>query len=142
MALSHASIVTVREMVVGDTMDQVYMVMAHFDHDLKSCLKRHEGPLPPSLTARAGAPLHPAPLLLPLTRPPLLPPPRLTLGSGRAALAALLSVVGLARQPRQPRVARLLVALHLAALERARRGGRRGPARRAHHAALLLPAAV
>ena len=46
MALSHASIVTVREMVVGDTMDQVDMVMAHFDHDLKSCLKRHEGPLP------------------------------------------------------------------------------------------------
>ena len=31
-------------MVVGREHDKIFMVMEHFDHDLKSCVERHEGP--------------------------------------------------------------------------------------------------
>jgi cell division cycle 2-like protein len=37
---SHANVVSVKEMVVGDNMDQVYMAMEYFDCDLKVALRR------------------------------------------------------------------------------------------------------
>ncbi len=37
LALRHANIVGVREMVVGGSLDKVYMVMDYFDNDLKVC---------------------------------------------------------------------------------------------------------
>ena len=45
LTLAHENIVRVKEMVVGDASDQVFMVMTCFDRDLKSCLRDHEGPL-------------------------------------------------------------------------------------------------
>ena len=47
LALSHESIVSVHEMVVGDTPDKVFMVMEFFDCDLKDALSRASstGPL-------------------------------------------------------------------------------------------------
>lgn len=47
LALSHESIVSVQEMVVGDTPDKVFMVMEFFDCDLKDALSRASsaGPL-------------------------------------------------------------------------------------------------
>lgn len=44
IALQHENIIRVQEMVVGYEHDKIYMVMEHFDHDLKSCLERHIGP--------------------------------------------------------------------------------------------------
>jgi len=41
LALSHESIVSVREMVVGDAMDKVFMVMEFFDFDLSEGLASH-----------------------------------------------------------------------------------------------------
>ena len=35
LALRHTHIVSVREMVVGSTLDKVYMVMDYYDNDLK-----------------------------------------------------------------------------------------------------------
>ncbi|GKY97516.1 hypothetical protein MPSEU_000709800 [Mayamaea pseudoterrestris] len=43
--LAHENIVSVREMVVGDGVDQVYMVMDYFEFDLKDGLDRFEGAL-------------------------------------------------------------------------------------------------
>ena len=43
LTLAHENIVRVKEMVVGDATDQVFMVMTCFDRDLKSCLRDHEG---------------------------------------------------------------------------------------------------
>lgn len=44
LALQHENIVRVQEMVVGLEHDKVFMVMEHFDHDLKSCVDCHDGP--------------------------------------------------------------------------------------------------
>ena len=43
--LAHENVVSVREMVVGDGFDQVYMVMDWFEFDLKNGLDRFEGAL-------------------------------------------------------------------------------------------------
>lgn len=45
LALSHENIVSVREMVVGKSVEQVYMVMEFFEFDLKQGLDRFEGAL-------------------------------------------------------------------------------------------------
>lgn len=45
LALSHESIVSVREMVVGDAIDKVFMVMEYFEFDLKMGISRFEGAL-------------------------------------------------------------------------------------------------
>lgn len=45
LALSHENIVSVREMVVGKSLDQVYMAMEFFEFDLKQGLERFEGAL-------------------------------------------------------------------------------------------------
>lgn len=45
LALSHESIVNVKEMVVGDGMDKVFMVMELFEFDLKEGLSRFQGAL-------------------------------------------------------------------------------------------------
>ena len=44
LSLHNPNIVRVLEMVVGKTLDKVYMVMEYFDHDLKSVMRhmRHE----------------------------------------------------------------------------------------------------
>ena len=39
-------IVSVKEMVVGEDRDKVFMVMEYFDHDLKTCIEKHDGPFP------------------------------------------------------------------------------------------------
>ncbi|CAM9923254.1 unnamed protein product, partial [Choristocarpus tenellus] len=38
LSLHHPNIVRVLEMVIGSTLDKVYMVMEYFDHDLKSVM--------------------------------------------------------------------------------------------------------
>ena len=43
LALSHESIVTVREMVVGSTNDKVFMVMACYEMDLHAAMKKGPG---------------------------------------------------------------------------------------------------
>jgi cell division cycle 2-like protein len=45
LALSHESIVTVKEMVVGDSPDQVFMVMDYYEFDLKVGINNFDGPL-------------------------------------------------------------------------------------------------
>lgn len=45
LALDHESIVSVREMVTGDAIDKVFMVMELFEFDLKVGLSRFEGAL-------------------------------------------------------------------------------------------------
>lgn len=45
LALAHENIVSVREMVVGSSVEQVYMVMEFFEFDLKQGLDRYEGAL-------------------------------------------------------------------------------------------------
>lgn len=45
LALSHESIVNVKEMVVGDAMDKVFMVMEYYEFDLKVGISNFEGPL-------------------------------------------------------------------------------------------------
>ena len=45
LALSHENIVSVREMVVGKSVEQVYMVMEFFEFDLKQGLDRYDGAL-------------------------------------------------------------------------------------------------
>jgi cell division cycle 2-like protein len=45
MSLSHESIVTAKEMVVGDAPDQVFMVMDYYEFDLKEGIGRFDGPL-------------------------------------------------------------------------------------------------
>jgi len=45
LALSHESIVSVREMVVGDAIDKVFMVMEFFEFDLKVGIDRFDGAL-------------------------------------------------------------------------------------------------
>lgn len=45
LALSHESIVSVKEMVVGDANDQVFMVMEFFEFDLKGGIEKFDGPL-------------------------------------------------------------------------------------------------
>jgi cell division cycle 2-like protein len=45
LALAHENIVSVREMVVGNSVEQVYMVMEFFQFDLKKGLDRFEGAL-------------------------------------------------------------------------------------------------
>lgn len=45
LSLSHESIVSVREMVVGDGMDKVFMVMEFFEFDLKDGIDRFDGAL-------------------------------------------------------------------------------------------------
>ncbi|CAM9832437.1 unnamed protein product, partial [Hapterophycus canaliculatus] len=44
LSLHHPNIVRVLEMVIGSTLDKVYMVMEYFDHDLKSVMRhmRHQ----------------------------------------------------------------------------------------------------
>ncbi|CAN0050329.1 unnamed protein product, partial [Ectocarpus fasciculatus] len=44
LSLHNPNIVRVLEMVVGSTLDKVYMVMEYFDHDLKSVMRhmRHQ----------------------------------------------------------------------------------------------------
>ena len=44
LELKHPNIIPVREMVVGDTLDQVYMVMDYMDHDLKVLLRTMKHP--------------------------------------------------------------------------------------------------
>ena len=46
LALRHEHIVSVKEMVVGRAQDKVFMVMEYFDHDLKTCIEKHDGPFP------------------------------------------------------------------------------------------------
>lgn len=51
LALAHENIVHVREMVVGNDMDKVFMVMQLFDFDLNEAMSKHlldGGPLPQS----------------------------------------------------------------------------------------------
>jgi hypothetical protein len=38
LALNHPNIMRVREMVVGSTMDKIYMVMDYYENDLKTCM--------------------------------------------------------------------------------------------------------
>jgi cell division cycle 2-like protein len=45
LALSHESIVTVKEMVVGDAIDKVFMVMEFFEFDLKDGISKFNGAL-------------------------------------------------------------------------------------------------
>jgi cell division cycle 2-like protein len=45
LALSHESIVNVKEMVVGDGVDKVFMVMEFFEMDLKDGISRFDGAL-------------------------------------------------------------------------------------------------
>jgi cell division cycle 2-like protein len=45
LALSHESIVTVKEMVVGDAMDKCFMVMAYYEFDLKDGILKFDGAL-------------------------------------------------------------------------------------------------
>jgi serine/threonine protein kinase len=45
LSLSHESIVTVKEMVVGDGPEQVYMVMDYYEFDLKVGISNFDGPL-------------------------------------------------------------------------------------------------
>lgn len=45
LALSHESIVTVKEMVVGDAMDKVFMVMEYYEFDLKVGISNFDGAL-------------------------------------------------------------------------------------------------
>ena len=45
MALSHESIVSVKEIVVGDAFNKVFMVMEFYDFDLKVGIERFEGAL-------------------------------------------------------------------------------------------------
>jgi cell division cycle 2-like len=45
LSLSHESIVSVREMVVGDGLDKVFMVMEFFEFDLKDGIDRFDGAL-------------------------------------------------------------------------------------------------
>jgi cell division cycle 2-like protein len=45
LALSHESIVTVKEMVVGDAMDKAFMVMEFFEFDLKDGILKFDGAL-------------------------------------------------------------------------------------------------
>jgi serine/threonine protein kinase len=45
LALSHESIVTVKEMVVGDAIDKVFMVMEYYEFDLKVGISNFDGPL-------------------------------------------------------------------------------------------------
>lgn len=42
MALSHPNIIKVREMVVGSTIDKIYMVMEYCENDLKTCMKQNK----------------------------------------------------------------------------------------------------
>jgi cell division cycle 2-like len=44
LALRHPNIVHVREVVVGSTLDKIYMVMEYADHDLRSVLDRMRHP--------------------------------------------------------------------------------------------------
>lgn len=44
LALQHEHIVRVHEMVVGREQDKVFMVMEYYEHDLKSCIDKHDGP--------------------------------------------------------------------------------------------------
>jgi len=47
LALSRCEhVVSVKEMVVGREFDKVFMVMEYFDHDLKTCVEKHDGPFP------------------------------------------------------------------------------------------------
>lgn len=45
LALSHENIVNVKEMVIGDRIDQVYMVMEYFEYDIKVGLSKYIGAL-------------------------------------------------------------------------------------------------
>jgi cell division cycle 2-like protein len=45
LALSHESIVTVKEMVVGDAIDKAFMVMEFFEFDLKDGISKFDGAL-------------------------------------------------------------------------------------------------
>jgi len=44
LALQHPNIVRVREMVVGSSIDKVYMVMEYCENDLKTCMKLSKQP--------------------------------------------------------------------------------------------------
>lgn len=41
LALQHPNIIAVREVVVGNTMDKIYMVMEFCENDLKTVMKLH-----------------------------------------------------------------------------------------------------
>lgn len=45
LALSHESVVTVKEMVIGDSFDKVFMVMEYMEFDLKEGLTKFDGSL-------------------------------------------------------------------------------------------------
>lgn len=49
LALRHQHIVSVHEMVVGRDHDKVFMVMDYYDHDIKTCIAKHEGAFPQSV---------------------------------------------------------------------------------------------
>ncbi len=38
LVLQHPNIIKVREMVVGSSMDQIFMVMDYYENDLKTCM--------------------------------------------------------------------------------------------------------
>lgn len=42
LALNHPNIVKVREMVVGSTIDKIFMVMEYCENDLKACMQRNK----------------------------------------------------------------------------------------------------
>mmetsp|Transcript_1647 Transcript_1647/g.4624 ORF Transcript_1647/g.4624 Transcript_1647/m.4624 type:complete len:291 (-) Transcript_1647:2216-3088(-) len=44
LGLQHDNIVRVREMVVGASMDSIYMVMEYFENDFKKCMKQMQRP--------------------------------------------------------------------------------------------------
>ncbi|KAJ8602733.1 hypothetical protein CTAYLR_003797 [Chrysophaeum taylorii] len=44
LALQHENIIRVHEMVVGREHDRVFVVMDYFEHDLKTCIEKQEGP--------------------------------------------------------------------------------------------------
>jgi cell division cycle 2-like protein len=44
LALQHPNIVRVKEMVVGSSIDKVYMVMEYLENDLKACMEKSKSP--------------------------------------------------------------------------------------------------
>jgi len=52
LSLSHPNIVNVREMVVGNTMDKIFMVMDFMDHDLKGLMSTMKQPFSASEVKR------------------------------------------------------------------------------------------
>ena len=55
LALSHPNIVQVKEMVVGSSVDKIYMVMEYLENDLKACMEMSKSPFSISEVSSRGS---------------------------------------------------------------------------------------